>query len=178
MILKLFQNCFKCQFKSVPSTAFWKFLNAFVNICFSQSPSEWKAFQQHCICVLFTPFPVFKLQSCRKHLPEASVTLHTETYLFSATLSSFLVSYLSLHLLLYFGIPILLFSGLWSQLIWGILRWRAGCWNELQNHFSSLETSHIFGNRSLKMAVSVCILNKKNLKQSLVLQNKTCPDGT
>lgn len=84
-ILILFQNCFKYQFKNVPWTAFWKFFNAFVRNMFPQSPSEWKAFQQHCSCVLSIPFPVLQLQSCRKHSPEASVTLHMETYLFSAT---------------------------------------------------------------------------------------------
>lgn len=35
-----------------------------------------------------------------------------------------------------------------------------------------LGMSYIFGNRSLKMALPVSILNKENLKQSFVLQNR------
>lgn len=152
----------------VPEQLFENSSMFFKKTCFSQSPSERKAFQQHCSCVLFIPFPVLKLQTYRKDLPEASVILHMETYHFSATPSSFLVSYRSLHLLLYFGIPILLFSGLWSQLLWGTkgtkVESRLLKWTPESLVHPSLETSYIFGNRSLKITVSICILNKKNLQ--------------
>lgn len=167
----MLQNCFKYQLQTVPQIAFWKFFDAFVKNMFSPITFWVESISTvFCQCII-SSLPSPQIADWQKIFTWSQYdSAHRDLSFFSRKLETPVSSQLSFSPSA-FLLQFLFF--LQGQLLYDTkVQSRQLKWTPESLAHSSLEMSYIFDNKSLKMALPGGILNKENLKQSLVLQNR------